>query len=160
MRTLHRTLTTILTVAIAGQAVAADSALQAIAGRWHTGTLGGIDYYDPATGRWSDTSGTSQILTLKPDGSYEQVGYLSISTGFACTSKLFVEEKGSVKREGKRLTFTPTTSRAWGYSCSPKNAYESKNHIKPWSRDYAGGSGTLTLTDAKDGGVTTWKPVN
>ncbi|MBB6099257.1 hypothetical protein HNR42_002695 [Deinobacterium chartae] len=142
-----------------GHPPVADEALGAIAGRWHTGSLSGVNYYDPATGRWSDASGTSQILTLRADGTYEEVGYLSVTT-YSCTSKLFVEEKGNLTRHGNRLTFTPKSSRAWGYTCSPSNAYEQRDHIKPWSRDYVAGGGTLTLTDPEDGGSTTWTPMD
>ncbi|PYE53792.1 hypothetical protein [Deinococcus yavapaiensis] len=101
-------------------------------GEWHSGRLSPIEYYNTATGKWAEASGTSVILKLRDDLSYERTGLLVVTT-YGCTSKLLVQEKGKVTQNGSMLTFTPTTSSAVGYTCTPSKTSTQKNHVKPYT---------------------------
>lgn len=101
-------------------------------GEWHSGKVSPVEYYNTATGKWAEASGTSVILKLHANSTYERTGLLVVTT-YGCTSKLLVQEKGSVKPNGATLTFTPATSSATGYTCTPGKVSTQKNHIKPYS---------------------------
>ncbi|WP_045234995.1 hypothetical protein [Deinococcus pimensis] len=91
-------------------------------GSWLYGTLSSVDYYDPASDRWMDSSGASEIVTFSGNGRYERTRLLSLTT-YGCTSKLFIHEKGSVTIEGDRLTYRPSEGVNKGYTCSPSNSW-------------------------------------
>ena len=101
-------------------------------GEWHNGRISPIEYYNTATGKWAEASGTSVILKMNANSTYERTGLMVVTT-YNCTSKLLVQEKGTVKAIGATLTFTPTTSSATGYTCTPDKVSTQKNHVKPYS---------------------------
>lgn len=104
-------------------------------GEWHSGRVSPVEYYNAATGQWAEASGTSVILKIAPNATYERSG-LTVVTTYGCTSKLLVTEKGTVKQNGTSLTFTPTTSAATGYTCSPDRKSSAKNNVKPYTEQY------------------------
>ncbi|GGO26198.1 hypothetical protein [Deinococcus humi] len=119
-------------------------------GEWHNGAVSPTEYYNTATGKWAEASGTSQILRFGPNFTYERTG-LTVVTTYGCTSKLLVTEKGKVRDSNNELTFTPTTSSATGYTCTPGKVSTAKNHIKPYGalwrvRVETNGQHTLELT--------------
>lgn len=119
-------------------------------GEWHNGAVSPIEYYNTATGKWAEASGTSIILKFGPNFTYERTG-LTVVTTYGCTSKLLVTEKGKVTEKDNTLTFTPTTSAATGYTCTPGKVSTARNHIKPYGglwrvRVEPNGQHTLILT--------------
>lgn len=101
-------------------------------GEWNSGRISPIEYYNVATGKWAEASGTSIILKMNANLTYERTGLLVVTT-YGCTSKLLVQEKGRVAVNGSALTFTPTTSSSTGYTCSPGKVSSSKNNVKPYT---------------------------
>lgn len=125
-------------------------------GEWHSGNVSPVEYYNTATGKWAEASGTSVILKLHANSTYERTGLLVVTT-YGCTSKLLVQEQGSVKPNGATLTFTPATSSATGYTCTPGKVSTQKNHIKPYSERATvtvDARGQQTLSLASGGGET------
>lgn len=115
------------------QSPAAPTGLSAdLRGEWHSGAVSPVEYYNTATGKWAEASGTSVILRMKADFTYERTGLLVVTT-YGCTSKLLVQEKGRVTVNGAALTFTPTTSSSTGYTCSPSKVSSAKNNVKPYT---------------------------
>ncbi|GGL19645.1 hypothetical protein [Deinococcus radiotolerans] len=104
------------------QAATIPAALQ---GQWEFGYVSPIEYYDPSSGKYAEGSGTSEIIRIKADGSYERSGIIVVST-YSCTSKLLTTSKGKVTIKGNILTFTPTTVYNKGYTCSPSRSYETR----------------------------------
>ncbi len=135
----------------AGQA--ATTALPAeLRGEWNSGRIAPTEYYNAATGKWAEASGTSVILKLRPDATYERTGLLVVTT-YNCTSKLLVQEQGRVAFSGDTLSFTPTTSASTGYTCSPGKVSRATNTVKPYRervnvRVNADGQRVLSLTSA------------
>lgn len=101
-------------------------------GEWHSGAVSPVEYYNVATGKWAEASGTSIILKLNANLTYERTGLLVVTT-YGCTSKLLVQEKGKVAVNGAALTFTPTTSSSTGYTCSPSKVSSAKNNVRPYT---------------------------
>ncbi len=95
-------------------------------GQWEYGLVSPIEYYDPSTGKYAEGSGTSEIIRIHPDGTYERNGIIVVST-YSCTSKLLTVSSGTVTVNGSRLTFTPKAAHQKGYTCSPANHHESHN---------------------------------
>lgn len=60
-------------------------------GEWHSGRLSPVEYYNVATGKWAEASGTSIILKLNANLTYERTGLFVVTT-YGCTSKLLVQE--------------------------------------------------------------------
>lgn len=118
-------------------------------GEWHSGRISPSEYYNTATGKWAEASGTGVILKLHANSTYERTGLL-VATTYGCTSKLLVQEQGTVRADGTTLTFTPTTSSATGSTCTPGRVSAQKNHIRPYSEQAlakvdARGQPTLSL---------------
>ncbi|WP_019587614.1 hypothetical protein [Deinococcus apachensis] len=101
-------------------------------GEWHSGRISPVEYYNVTTGKWAEASGTSILLKLNPNLTYERTGLLVVTT-YGCTSKLLVQEQGKVAVNGSSLTFTPTSSASTGYTCSPSKVSSSKNSVKPYT---------------------------
>lgn len=141
-----------LLIALALPAAAAQSVPAALQGEWSSGYISPVEYYNPSTGKFADASGTNSSLVIRADGSYEQTGLLSVTT-YGCTSKVFVQEKGNVRVQGGAVTFTPKTSRAVGYMCSPSKVYEKRDHVAPHTEAWNVDGNVLRL--AKDGGGST-----
>jgi hypothetical protein len=58
-----------------------------VLGAWYTGTVGNVQYYDPITGGWADTSGTGSSYTFKADGTFE-FAFLETSSLYSCTMRI------------------------------------------------------------------------
>ncbi|SMB96921.1 hypothetical protein [Deinococcus hopiensis] len=101
-------------------------------GEWHSGRISPVEYYNVSTGKWADASGTSIILKLNANLTYERTGLLVV-TSYGCTSKLLVREKGKVAVNGAALTFTPAASSSTGYTCSPSKVSSARNTVKPYT---------------------------
>lgn len=139
------------------QAAHAASVPATLAGEWTSGSISPVEYYDPAAGKWADASGTSSILRIRPDGTYEQTDLLSVTT-YGCTSKLLMRQEGAVKVQGAQVTFAPKTSRAVGYMCSPGKTYEKRNHVQGRTVSWTvqnDGKKVLRLTN-EEGGSTAY----
>ncbi|MFC4456518.1 hypothetical protein [Deinococcus sonorensis] len=113
-----------LSVLCAGVASAA-SVPEALQGQWEYGSVSPIEYYDTTTGKYAESSGTSEIIRIKADGSYERNGIIVVTT-YGCTSKLLTSSKGKVTLDGNLLTLTPTSAYNKGYTCSPSKSYETR----------------------------------
>ncbi|GGO32009.1 hypothetical protein [Deinococcus humi] len=118
------TLLPILSCGLASAAVV-PAALQ---GQWEYGSVSPIEYYDTTTGKYAESSGTSEIIRIKADGSYERNGIIVVTT-YGCTSKLLTSSKGNVSLKGNLLTLTPVTAYNKGYTCSPSQSYETRKLI-------------------------------
>lgn len=119
---------------LAGSGAKVPASLQ---GEWHYGVVANIDYYDPATDKWTEGGGTSEVIKIAADGAYERTGLMVVTT-YGCTSKLFVRDTGTVAVEGERVTFKPgVTNFSKGYTCTPSKIYEKQNAVAaktyPWS---------------------------
>ncbi|GGO35901.1 hypothetical protein [Deinococcus humi] len=78
-----------------------------VQGDWQAGEAAPVGYYDPNSGAWQGATGSSFILKLRADGSYQYTGLLAVDTG-SCRSKILSYEKGRVTFEGGKMAFTPT----------------------------------------------------
>ncbi len=116
-------------------APAASTVSPELGGEWHSGRISPVEYYNTATGKWAEASGTSVILKFGPNFTYERTGLMVVTT-YGCTSKLLVQEKGKVAQNGNTLTFTPSSSAATGYTCSASKVSSAKDHVKPYSEQY------------------------
>ncbi|MBZ9749755.1 hypothetical protein K7W42_02635 [Deinococcus sp. HMF7604] len=136
-----------LLFALASTSAHAATVPAALQGQWEYGYVSPIEYYDPSTGKYAEGSGTSEIIRIKADGSYERNGIIVVST-YGCTSKLLTTSKGKVTLKGNILTFTPTTAHNKGYNCSPSKVYE--NHkLTPSVFTWKINGETLSLGDPK-----------
>ncbi|WP_027482310.1 hypothetical protein [Deinococcus pimensis] len=118
-------------------------------GDWESGYVSPIEYYDPSSGRYAEASGTSMMLKLTADGRFERVGITVVST-YSCTTKVLLRQSGVVRLSGDVLTLVPTTSYSKGYTCSPANAYESrelKDSVNTWKVTGTGAQAVLALGD-------------
>jgi hypothetical protein len=79
-------------------------------GEWRAGEASPIGYYDPNSGAWQGATGTSFILKLRPDGSYEYTGLMAVNTG-TCQSKILSYEKGRVTIDGTKMSPQPHRGR-------------------------------------------------
>lgn len=129
-------------------------------GEWYSGSVSPMEYYNSVTGLWSNASGTSTLLKLNEDGTYQKTGLLVITT-YSCTSKVFVQEQGKVVQSGNQLNFTPSSSLSQGYTCTPDHSYKQENTAKPSAVQYSLEQReyglTLSLTNA-DGSSTVYRP--
>ncbi|MFC4456362.1 hypothetical protein [Deinococcus sonorensis] len=101
-------------------------------GEWNSGRISPVEYYNVTTGKWAEASGTSVILRMNANLTYERTGLLVVTT-YGCTSKLLVQERGTVAVSGATLTFTPNTSASTGYTCSPDKVSSARNTVKPYT---------------------------
>ncbi|OKH28978.1 hypothetical protein NIES2101_43560 [Calothrix sp. HK-06] len=114
-----------------------DSLLPAeIQGEWLYGRISSVQYEDITTREIKSTNGTSDRFKLDPNGNYQRVRLLKITT-YNCASYLFISDKGKVKVEGERVTFQPTESLTKGQSCNEANSYEHRNATKPESYNWS-----------------------
>lgn len=151
----HRVASLLTTFSLGLSTAQAATVPTTLAGEWTSGYISPIEYYDPSSGKWADASGTSSILRIRPDGTYEETGLLSVTT-YGCTSKLLVRQEGAVKVQGNQVTFTPKTSRAVGYMCSPSKTYEKRNHVQARTVTWTVEKGSKTvLRLTSDGGGST-----
>lgn len=117
-----------------------------ILGEWTSGSVSMLEYQNLATGQWTSGGGTSTLLKLNANGTYAKTGLLVITT-YSCTSKVFVQEEGTVVQKGNQLNFTPSKSKSMGYTCSPSNSFEENGKVKPSSATFSlDNSGVLSLT--------------
>ncbi|PJI53627.1 hypothetical protein CTI14_25945, partial [Methylobacterium radiotolerans] len=65
----------------------------ALLGDWQAGAASPIGYYDPNSGAWQGATGSSFILKLRADGSYQYTGLLAVGSG-SCQSKILSVERG------------------------------------------------------------------
>lgn len=155
VRTLHLLA---LTSAFCASSLAA-SVPTSLLGNWTSGYVSSglpapVEYFDPASGRFSDASGTLRSLRLNADGTYESRDLMTVTT-YGCTSKVYVQVEGEVRFSGNEVTFVPKSSYAAGYTCSPSKVYEKRGHVqvskKAWRVDTSSGRPVLVLSSA-DGG--------
>ena len=76
-------------------------------GDWQAGAAAPVGYYDPNSGAWQGATGSSFILKLRADGTYQYTGLLAVTTG-SCQSKILSTERGTVTFKGVNMTFAPT----------------------------------------------------
>ena len=79
----------------------------ALLGDWQAGAASPIGYYDPNSGAWQGATGSSFILKLRADGSYQYTGLLAVGSG-SCQSKILSVERGRAAFDGDTMTFTPS----------------------------------------------------
>lgn len=89
----------------------------ALQGDWRAGEAAPVGYYDPNSGAWQGATGTSFILKLRGDGSYEYTALMAVDTG-SCRSKILSVEKGRVTLDGNKMTLTPSEGDVQSYVCS------------------------------------------
>ncbi|PYE49397.1 hypothetical protein [Deinococcus yavapaiensis] len=147
-------------VTLASTSALAATVPNALRGDWTSGYVSSglpapVEYFDTATGKFSDASGTLRSLKINADGTYESRDLMTITT-YGCTSKIFVQVEGQVRFTNDEVTFVPKTSYSAGYTCSPSKTYEKRNHVQPstkgWRIDTSSGRPVLVLT-APDGGA-------
>lgn len=121
-------------------------------GGWLYGTLSSIEYYDPGSNKWMDSSGASEIVKYQANGRYERTRLLSLRT-YNCESKLFIYEKGVVKLQGDKLTYQPSEGVNKGYTCSPSNSWNTnKINSETWTLAFetdSGGKDVMVLSDGE-----------
>ncbi|MFC4454790.1 hypothetical protein [Deinococcus sonorensis] len=76
-------------------------------GIWQAGEASPIGYYDPNSGAWQGATGSSFILKLHADGTYQYTGLLAVGSG-SCQSKILSTESGRVTFDSAKMTFTPS----------------------------------------------------
>lgn len=114
----------------ASQAGKNDAGVPAeLQGEWRYGRISSIQYQDSYTGRSAAPNGSSDQFQLASNGNYQRNRLLQITT-YNCESNLFIQEKGKVKIEGKRLTFQPSDSTSKGQICNSGRTYSSRNSAK------------------------------
>lgn len=128
---------------------------EGLAGRWFTGTLSTIQYYDRNTGEFHDPSGSGFYYVFDQRGSYE-TGAVIDSTVAGCTMRLLGREIGTVTLDAQRLTrhraFVRTqVSNDCGHSAVSERGAAVEE--MEWSVDVDEQSGqeTLTITDPEFG---------
>ena len=144
---MNRTLLALLPALLLAAPARAATVPAALQGQWEYGYVSPIEYYDPSTGKYAEGSGTSEIIRIQADGSYERSGIIVVTT-YSCTSKLLTTSKGKVSLKGNILTFTPTSVYNKGYTCSPSKSYETRelrNSVFTWKIN----GDTLALGDPK-----------
>lgn len=122
---MNRTLLALLPALLLAASARAAAVPAALQGQWEYGYVSPIEYYDPSTGKYAEGSGTSEIIRIQADGSYERSGIIVVTT-YSCTSKLLTTSRGKVSLKGNILTFTPTSVYNKGYTCSPSKSYETR----------------------------------
>lgn len=144
---MNRTLLALLPALLLAASARAAAVPAALQGQWEYGYVSPIEYYDPSTGKYAEGSGTSEIIRIQADGSYERSGIIVVTT-YSCTSKLLTTSRGKVSLKGNILTFTPTSVYNKGYTCSPSKSYETRelrNSVFTWKIN----GDTLALGDPK-----------
>lgn len=147
IRTLRRALALPLALAALTPALAAPALPAGLAGSWFFGSLGTVGYTNTLTGEWKNASSTGELVTIRPDGTYERTRLLVMNT-YSCTSKLHITEKGTVSVSGDQLRYQPREGINEGYTCSPGNAWRTTK-VNPESYTLALGKddqGRPTLT--------------
>jgi hypothetical protein len=69
-----------------------------LTGRWSTGSVGNINYYNPSTGQWAAPSGTGAAYVFDAEGYYEESGILQSSV-YSCTTTIYFYKVGTVALE-------------------------------------------------------------
>ena len=121
-------------------------------GEWHYGSISPVEYYDPVSNQYAEASGTSMILKLGANGTFQRSGITVMTTG-TCTSKILLSESGIVDLDGTVLTLIPKASLAKGYQCSPSNAFENRsltNSVNTWKVTGSGAQAILALGKPND----------
>ena len=121
-------------------------------GEWHYGSISPVEYYDPVSNQYAEASGTSMILKLGANGTFQRSGITVMTTG-TCTSKILLSESGIVDLDGTVLTLIPKASLAKGYQCSPSNAFENRsltNSVNTWKVTGSGAQAVLALGKPND----------
>jgi hypothetical protein len=92
---------------------------QALVGKWYSGTVSSVDFYDPGSGSWGDPSGNGLFLTLVADGTFSS-GYGQQVTLYDCETSSFFYKAGTVTVTGTDLTLYPNSgSKHYLAICSP-----------------------------------------
>lgn len=132
-----------------GDGSVGDAVPVAMQGEWHYGYISPIEYYNPSTGQYTEASGTSMILKLAADGTFERSG-IAVITSPGCTSKILLSQSGIVDLDADTLTLIPKTSHSKGYRCSPSDSWEHRNlnnTVNTWKLSGSGAQAVLTLGD-------------
>ena len=104
--TPRRLLAAITTLMLTHATSLAASVPAALQGQWEYGYVSPIEYYDPSSGKYAESSGTSEIIRIRPDGTYERSGIIVMTT-YSCTSKLLSTSKSALT-----ATCSPSRRRA------------------------------------------------
>lgn len=128
---------------------------EGLAGRWFTGTLSTIQYYDRNTGEFHDPSGSGFYYIFDERGSYE-TGAVIDSTVAGCTMRLLGREIGTVTLDAQRLTRHRAYVRTQlSNDCGHSGVSERGPAVEEgeWSVDVDAESGQpmLTITDPEFG---------
>lgn len=125
-------------------AAAVNAAPHSIQGRWRSGTVSAVGYYNPATGSWAAPTGAGQRYEFRPDGTYEYSG-LAQTSMYGCTTSVFSWERGRYSVSGGNVTFRPTEEKLRSRdNCNKRFNYEKngKREVKTWiwrlARDSSG----------------------
>jgi len=94
-----------------------------LVGRWRSGSVSSMNFYNPATGHWAAPSGAGTAYSFEPDGTYTQTGLLQTSL-YSCTTTFFSWSTGKYTVKGNQLTLSETgASGKFTHTCSPSSDY-------------------------------------
>ncbi len=106
---------------------------QELTGTWFAGTIGLINFYNPATGQWSNGRGLGEFYKFNADGTFEY-GWQANFNNYGCTTTGMRYLKGTVVVEGSKLTLYDTYGRARGeYSCAPSSNFDRPEQLRVYS---------------------------
>ncbi|WP_027482293.1 hypothetical protein [Deinococcus pimensis] len=118
---------------VGGGAGSGGSVPSALQGEWHAGQASPIGYYDPSSGAWQGANGTSFILKLRADGTYDFTGLMVTGSG-SCQSKILSTETGRATVDGDKMTLTPTRGDVQSTVCGgPVNHADVTPSTKRWA---------------------------
>lgn len=133
---------------------AVNSVPNQLQGEWLYGRISSIQYENQFTGRPAPANGSSDRFKVSPNGDYQRVRLLQITT-YGCSSYLFIQEKGKVTINGQKFTFQPAQSYLKGQQCSAAKTYERRNTAKvetyAWSLETNDSNQQVLLLDTEDG---------
>lgn len=92
-----------------------------LVGRWRSGSVSSMNFYNPATGHWAAPSGAGTAYAFEPDGTYTQTGLLQTSM-YGCTTTFFSWSTGKYTVKGNQLTLNESgASGKFTNTCNPSS---------------------------------------
>lgn len=101
-------------VAAAASVSAPDA--KRLTGKWRAGSVAMTQYRNAYTGASAPTSGNTFSYEFRPDGTYQYVGLMQITT-YGCSSSVFNEHSGTYRVEGDRLYAQPSKGTVKSHVC-------------------------------------------
>ena len=119
---------------------------QELVGTWINGAVSATNFYNPATGSWSNGHGTGLFYRFNADGTFEY-GWQEYANSYGCGERALVYKKGTVTVDAATHTVQvyPRSSVVRGESsCSASSNYEKpgptaqETLIWDWAKDEYG----------------------